>query len=76
MVPQHPCGCWPGLAEDTALPVGSSPAENSRAAGDEQMAPVALAFANQLVTAGSRPLLPFFAWHARNMGIKPPGQQG
>ena len=75
-MPQHPSGCWPRLAEDTALPVGSSSAEDTRAARDRQMAPVAMAFVNQLVTAGSRPVLPFPLLAPMNMGIKPPRRQG
>lgn len=75
-MPQHPCGCWPGLAEDTTLPADSSLAEDPRAAGDRQMAPVALAFVNQLVTAGSHPVLPFLLLAPRNTGIKPPRWQG
>lgn len=69
-MPQHLCGCWPGLAEDTTLPVGSSSAEDARAAGDRQMAPVAQAFVNNLVTAGSSPALPFPLPGPRNMGIR------
>lgn len=75
-MPQHPCGSWPGLAEDTAPPVGSSSAEDTRAAGDRQMAPVVQAFVNQLVIAGSCPVLPFPLLAPRNMGIKPPKWQG
>lgn len=48
---QHPCGCWPGMVEDTALSVGSSSAEDARAAVDRQMVPVALVFVNQFQLA-------------------------
>lgn len=49
--------------------MGSSSAEDARAAGDRQMAPVAQAFVNHLVKAGSRPILPFPLPGPRNIGI-------
>jgi len=64
------------LAGGTAPPVGSSSAEDAGADGDGQMAPVAQAFVNQLVTASSCPILPFPLPAPRNMGIKPSGRQG
>lgn len=51
------------------LPTGSSSAEDARAAGGRQMAPVAQAFVNPLVKAGSCPILPFPLPGPRNMGI-------
>lgn len=60
-VPQHLCGHWPGLAAGPVycVPVGRCSVEDTRAAGDKQMDPVAQAFVNQFVTAGHSPVLSF-----------------
>lgn len=54
-----------------ALAVGCCSGEDARAAGDEQMEPVAQAFVNQFVAAALSPVLPFPHPPPKSTGINP-----